>query len=83
MHRTSTQFLWKFHCQNGDVITARIPRYKEEKIGGFLTTLNDMGWYVDREFDLEESAIEIIIKSDDGRELRRDRSVDYNKFLKK
>lgn len=64
----------------GDVcIEAKIPRFKEETVYGGYEKLS---FYVDRDFGVEERAIELILLSSEETILRRDRAVDYNHFLK-
>ncbi|MFW5991029.1 MAG: hypothetical protein ACOCZQ_01020 [Nanoarchaeota archaeon] len=70
--------------QGGDYIFAKIPRYKEERLGngGALFGSENNVFYHDRKFKLSEDAIEIGVLSRDGR--KKDdkyRSVDYKKFL--
>lgn len=70
----------------GDYICAQIPRYKEEKLSlGFHNGLFDKErvFYFDRKFNQKESAIELIIFSENKDILRIDRAVDYNKYIKK
>lgn len=70
----------------GDKITAKIPRYKQMKENrfnhSFLHSFNNQTFYFDREFNLEESVIEIIIKDQLNNELRIDRSIDYQEYSK-
>ncbi|MBS3113397.1 hypothetical protein J4418_04920 [Candidatus Woesearchaeota archaeon] len=66
--------------ETGDRVSAKIARYDKIK------RLN-VPWsgysYHERNFNKEESAIELIIKAEDGSALRIDRSWNYNNFLKK
>ncbi len=73
----------------GDYISAQIPRYQIKKVesGGLHSSgpyrpFNIKIFYLDRDFDAEESAIELAILSADGKVLRRDRAVNYNEFIK-
>ena len=70
----------------GDYISAQILRYKEEKVSsGFYSGPFDKErvFYFDREFNQEESAIELTLISAKWKVLRIDRAVDYQKFIKK
>lgn len=69
----------------GDYISAQIPRYEEKRVGtGFHSGPHDRDriFYFDRDFNPEESAIELALLSTDGNVLRRDRSVNYKSFIK-
>lgn len=70
----------------GDYISAKIPRYREERANGPSPCYGCYGterlFYVDRDFKPEESAIELTILSRDGEVLRRDRAVNYKEFIK-
>ena len=65
----------------GDRITVKIPRYEKKEIQSGMFPVKNEIFYFDREFGLEENTIEIIIKSNDDKKLRIDRSVDYHEFL--
>ena len=72
--------------KTGDYISAQIPRYEERRVDNDHYFSGRRGYdifYLDRDFNPEESAIELALLSEDGRVLRRDRSVKYQKFLKK
>ena len=70
----------------GDVILAKIPKYREEKVEDpdnyGLYESSKRIFYLDRDFKPEEKAIEITILSSEGKKLRVERSVDYNLFIK-
>ncbi|OYT57321.1 MAG: hypothetical protein B6U68_02035 [Candidatus Aenigmarchaeota archaeon ex4484_14] len=68
----------------GDYISAKIPRYEEKRVGsGFHSgPYDNRVFYFDRDFNPEESAIELAILSADGNVLRRDRAVNYKNFVK-
>jgi len=69
----------------GDYIAAQIPRFEEKRIGtGFHSRPYDRDkvFYFDRDFNPEESAIELTLLSTDGNVLRKDRAVNYKKFSK-
>lgn len=69
----------------GDYISAQIPRFEEKRVGtGFHSRPYDRDrvFYFDRNFNPEESAIELALFSNDGNVLRRDRSVNYKSFVK-
>ena len=69
----------------GDYIYAQIPRYEEKRVkGGFSygQNNNDKIFYFDRDFNSEEFAIELALLSPEGNILRRERSVNYKKFIK-
>ena len=69
----------------GDYISAQIPRFEEKRVGTeFLSESYDRDrvFYFDRDFEPEESAIELTLLSADGNVLRRDRSVNYKSFVK-
>lgn len=68
----------------GDYINAKIPKYKEKKVipncsGSCFS--QDHIFYFDRDFNPEESAIELTILSEKGK--RTDRAVNYKDFMKK
>jgi hypothetical protein len=73
----------------GDLISAQIPIYEQKIIRASFSELkrnpraSDKSFYLERDIQTEESAIEIIIHSIDGKELRRDRAVNYDFFFKK
>jgi hypothetical protein len=70
----------------GDYISAQIPRYEEKRVGsGFHSGPYDRDrvFYFDRNFNSEESAIELALLSEDGNVLRIDRAVNYKNFVKK
>lgn len=70
----------------GDYISAQIPRYEEKKVGTgfhFGPYNRDRVFYFDRDFNPEESAIELALLSAEGNVLRRDRAVNYKNFVKK
>lgn len=70
----------------GDLIYAQIPKYREERLGRKIRIgMNDRNkvYYLSRDFTPEESAIELCILSEEGRILRRERSVSYENFAKK
>ncbi len=75
----------------GDYISAQIPKYVETKISPSLMVgpaARDLTFYLARDFNQQESAIELAILDLDaflgsgGKVLRRDRSVEYQKFVK-
>lgn len=69
----------------GDYVSAQIPRYEKIRVGtGFHSGPYDRDrvFYLDRDFDVEESAIELAILSPEGTVSRRDRSVKYKTFAK-
>ncbi|MFW6450596.1 MAG: hypothetical protein ACOCZ6_06105 [Nanoarchaeota archaeon] len=70
--------------KKGEYITAKIPRfYKEEvKSGLFAPHKSDLTFYLDRQYNSIEYAIEISVLSDTGDVLRRERAVDYNDYIK-
>ena len=70
----------------GDRISASIPKYRKEELGGegYVKPFNRAEIiYYDRDFNSEESAIELALLSADGKILRRDKAVDYENFVKK
>jgi len=72
--------------KSGDYISAKIPRYKKNKIDcGFniFPESNYKEFYFDRGFNLEEFPIELSLLSENGNILRRDRSINYTDFIKK
>lgn len=72
--------------KNGDYISAKIPKYTEERVRIGLSPFNKIServFYLDRKFNLEESAIELALLSPKKEVLRRDRSIDYRLFLEK
>ena len=68
----------------GDYISAQIPKYKEERKLEFLpNTYNKEGiFYVDRDFDTKETAIELALLSNEGETLRKDRAINYKTFTR-
>jgi len=69
----------------GDYVSAQIPRYEEKRVNsGFHSGPYDRDrvFYFDRNFNPEESAIELALLSADGNVLRRDRAVNYKNFVK-
>ncbi|MBU2616336.1 MAG: hypothetical protein KKC19_04500 [Nanoarchaeota archaeon] len=75
-----------FIVKAGDYISAQIPRFEEKRVGtGFYSGPYDKDrvFYFDRDFNPEESAIELALLSIDGNTLRKDRSVNYKSFVKK
>ncbi len=66
----------------GDYISAKIPKYEEKRVASSHVGpyYRDKVVYCDRDFNPEESAIELSILSKDGRVLRRDRAVNYKRF---
>jgi hypothetical protein len=70
----------------GDYISAQIPKFVERRVEtGFHSRPynRDKVLYFDRDFNPEESAVELALLSTDGKILRRDRSVNYKNFEKK
>ncbi|MEA3248609.1 MAG: hypothetical protein U9Q73_02790 [Nanoarchaeota archaeon] len=70
----------------GDYISAQIPRFEEKRVGAGLHSgpyERDRVFYLDRDFNPEESAIELALLSTDRNVLRRDRSINYESFVKK
>lgn len=70
----------------GDYISAQIPRYEEKKVSAnfYSGPFNkELVFYFDREFNQEESAIELVLISEDGNILRRDKAINYDGFFKK
>ena len=68
----------------GDYICAKIPRYDEKRVGIDPRFIDkERVFYFDRVFHSEESAIELTLLSAGGNVLRRDRSVNYDYFVKK
>ncbi len=63
--------------KGGDSIVAKIPRYETKN---FLSGRRT--FYLDRVFRQEEECIEIKVLSENGKILRRDRSMDYENFFK-
>lgn len=68
------------NIQNGDYISVLIPRFEEKTIEELISEHNGKLVYYDRKFTDSELGIEIIRLSDDGYELGRYRSVDYDMF---
>ncbi|MEJ2267997.1 MAG: hypothetical protein P8X70_02890, partial [Nanoarchaeota archaeon] len=70
----------------GDYISAQIPKFSEIRVetGFYSRPCNiDKVFYLDRDFNSEESAIELALLSTDRKVLRRDRAVNYKNFEKK
>ncbi|RLE39592.1 hypothetical protein DRJ17_00140 [Candidatus Woesearchaeota archaeon] len=68
----------------GDCISAKIPKYEKKRIySGFHSGPcdRDRVFYLDRDFNPEESAIELALISADGKVLRRDRAINYKNFV--
>ena len=68
-----------------DYISAQIPKYEEKRADSgfhFESYDRDRVFYFDRNFNSEESAIELVLLSADGDVLRRDRAVNYKIFVK-
>ncbi len=63
----------------GDYISAKIPRYAEELCNPMRK--GKKVFYFDRPFRNNESAIEIALLSAEGEVLRRERSVDFRRFV--
>lgn len=69
----------------GDYISAKIPRYEEKKVEGGCSISfcrRERIFYSERKFNPIESAIELAILSNDEKILRRDRAVDFERFVK-
>jgi hypothetical protein len=69
----------------GDTITAKIPRYTKKEISPNLTlnpNQQQKTYYLDRDYSLEERAIELSIHYDKIKNQRKDRSVDYSNYIK-
>ena len=67
----------------GDYISAKIPRYEEKRVEGRCLSgcfKREQIFYLDREFNLTESAIEISVLSEKGQDIAK--SIDYKKFRK-
>lgn len=64
----------------GDYISAKIPKYKKSKYNGLFK--KEKTFYFDRDFNSEESVIELALLSENEEVLRKDRSVDYRNFIK-
>ena len=68
-------------------ISAKIPKYEEKRFGYSFFKIEsyerEQVFYLDRDFNEEESVIELGIISEDGKILERYRSVDYSRFLEK
>jgi len=70
----------------GDLILAKIPRYEEKKLvtslfyGPFNT--GEKIFLLDRDYNPLEKAIELTLLSPNGDVLRRERSVDYHRYVK-
>ncbi len=77
------EFLGNSIVQAGNYIEAKIPRYEEKNRGTrFPEIPNEIEkFYFDRPFKEKESAIEIAIMTGE-KVLRRDQSIDYDKFQK-
>ena len=70
----------------GNHISAKIPKYEEKKIARDLhfpsgPYSRDRIFYFDRDFNPEESAIELAILAEDGTVLRKDRAINYKIFV--
>ena len=64
--------------KGGDSIIAKIPRYEEKHAS--IHSLRT--FYLDRAFRQDEECIELAILSENGKILRRDRSMSYGEFFK-
>ena len=69
----------------GHHIRVQIPRYEEKKMQKdmFDYSSHERTFYLDRAFNLEETAIELSIIGENGRVLKTDRAVEYDQFQKK
>jgi hypothetical protein len=68
----------------GDYIAAQILKYETEIITPrYSGNGNKRFFYIDRDFNIEEDAIELALLSEDGSILRKDRSINYRNFTKK
>jgi len=70
----------------GNKISAKIPRYEKRNINeGYFTCFSREArtFYLDRDFNDREEAIELAILSPKGKILRLDRAVGYGEFMKR
>ena len=64
----------------GDYVSVRIPKYAEERVYSGDFYKQEKVFYLERDFNAEESAIELAILSGDKKVLRTERAVSYRHF---